>query len=105
MISDTFDAWEEEELQHDVSASASAVLIDKSDLILSACGHSITRNMSKTASQHVLLFWERSPPLAILAAAEIAQVNIEVKADSDFNRDSLPILLLQPSRYIVSRRT
>ncbi len=46
----------------------------------------------------VLLHWERLPPLAVKAAAEIAGVSIELKADPKFGKDSLPLLLLQSSR-------
>ena len=55
--------------------------------------------MAKMQAIHELMFWERSPPLAILAAAEIAQVSIEVKTDPKFTKDSLPILLLDAGRY------
>lgn len=54
--------------------------------------------MSQPQAKHVLLYWERSPPLALLAAAEIAGVGIELKADAKFGKDSLPVLLLQSSR-------
>ncbi|DBA68340.1 TPA: hypothetical protein ACH3X2_013650 [Trebouxia sp. C0005] len=47
---------------------------------------------------NVLLHWERLPPLAIQATAEIAGVSIELKADPKFGKDSLPLLLLQSSR-------
>lgn len=56
-------------------------------------------SMAKAQAGHELLFWERSPPLAILAAAEVAQVSIEVKVDPKFTKDSLPILLLHSDRY------
>ncbi|KAL3146233.1 hypothetical protein ABBQ32_002935 [Trebouxia sp. C0010 RCD-2024] len=55
-------------------------------------------SMATAQAGHELLFWERSPPLAILAAAEIAQVSIEVRVDPNFTKDSLPILLLHSDR-------
>lgn len=55
-------------------------------------------SMARTQTLHELLFWERSPPLAILAAADIAQVSIEIKADPKYTKDSLPTLLLHAVR-------
>lgn len=55
--------------------------------------------MSKTQAKLELLFWERAPPLAILAAAAIAQVSVDAKPNPKFTKDSLPMLLLQSGRY------
>ena len=60
--------------------------------------------MAKTQENPELLFWERSPPLAVLAAAEIAQVSIDAKPDPKFTKDSLPILLLHSGRYLPQYR-
>ena len=59
-------------------------------------------SMSQTKVKHVVSHWERSPPLAVLAAAEIARVTIELNADPKFSKDSLPILHLGASRYVQS---
>ena len=56
--------------------------------------------MAKTQTNPELLFWERSPPLAVLAAAELAHVSIDPKPDPKFTKDSLPILLLDSGRYL-----
>ena len=55
--------------------------------------------MSKTQEQHVLSFWQRSPPLALLAAAQIAEVSVEGRPEPKFTKDSVPVLQLASCRY------
>lgn len=55
--------------------------------------------MAQTQSKLVLTFWERSPPLAVLAAAEIAGVQLDAKADPKFTKDSSILLSLTSTRY------
>ena len=64
----------------------------------SAIGQPVVHGSMHQSHMNVLLHWERLPPLAIKAAAEIAGVSIELKADPKFGKDSLPLLLLQSSR-------
>ncbi len=71
-------------------------LIDQS--LGSAIGQPSVPGSMHQSQTNVLLHWERLPPLAIKAAAKIAGVSIELKADPKFGKDSLPLLLLQLSR-------
>jgi hypothetical protein len=41
-----------------------------------------------------LTFWERAPPLAAVAAARAAAVELDAKADPKLTKDSAPILHL-----------
>ena len=72
------------------------MLIDQS--LGSAIRQPFVHGIMHQSQMNVLLHWERLPPLAIKAAAEIAGVSIELKADPKFGKDSLPLLLLPSSR-------
>ncbi len=64
----------------------------------SAIAQPFVRGSMHQSQMNVLLHWERLPPLAVKAAADIAGVSIELKTDPKFGKDSLPLLLLQSSR-------
>ena len=46
------------------------------------------------AEKAVLKYWEKAPPLAALAAASLAGIEIDAKADPKFTKDTLPLLTL-----------
>ena len=52
----------------------------------------------QTQSKLSLSYWERSPPLAILAAARLAGVDVDAKADTKFTKDSEVLLTLASTR-------
>ena len=55
--------------------------------------------MAQTQSKLVLTYWERSPPLAVLAAAKIAGVQLDAKTDPKFTKDSSILLSLTGTRF------
>lgn len=50
-----------------------------------------------------LAYWERAPPLAAIAAARLAGIPLESKADPKLNKDSPPVLTL-PTRLVLALR-
>ena len=91
--------WEEEVLPVQLRQSLlTSAELSENSLHRHSCRALWPGKMAQTQSKHVLLHWERSPPLAIIAAGQIAGVSIEVRADPKFGKDSVPILHLQSSR-------
>lgn len=50
--------------------------------------------MPDVASPHVLSFWDKAPPLAAAAAAKLAQVPLDIKADPKGSKDTVTCLTL-----------
>ena len=46
------------------------------------------------AEKAALKYWDKAPPLAALAAASLAGVEIDAKADAKITKDTLPLLTL-----------
>jgi len=46
------------------------------------------------AERPILSYFEKSPPLAAIAVANLSGVDVELKADPKFTKDSLPALSL-----------
>ena len=50
--------------------------------------------MAGSTSAHVLSFWDKAPPLAAAAAAKLAHVCLDIKADPKGNKDTATCLTL-----------
>lgn len=57
--------------------------------------------MAQTQPNLLLSYWERSPPLAVLAAARLAGVDVDAKADPKFTKDSVVLLTLASTRFVM----
>ena len=70
----------------------------RAGMVAQASASGSTGAAETTAHEHDLRFWERGPPLAAIAAAQMAGLDCHVADDDKFTKDSQPALEIKSER-------